>query len=89
MPQFKDTLGWISYRRGNYRAAVLLLEKAAAALPNSALVHYHLAMSYMAVQQPAKASEQLKVALSLTPDSELEKKIHEALNSLPTNTKVN
>jgi cellulose synthase operon protein C len=89
VPQFKDTLGWIMYRKGDFRAAVLLLEKAAAALPNVAVVHYHLAMSYMALQQPAKASEQFKVTLSLAPDSELQQKTHEALNSLPTNTKVN
>jgi cellulose synthase operon protein C len=89
VPQFKDTLGWINYRRGNYSTSVLLLEKAAAALPNEALVHYHLAMGYLAVQQPAKASDQLKLASSLAVDSELQQKIHQALNSLPSNTKVN
>ena len=81
VPQFKDTIGWVSYRRGDYVAAVLLLETAAAALPNLALVHYHLAMSYIAIRQSAKASEQLKAALSLAPDSELEGKIREALKN--------
>ena len=81
VPQFKDTVGWVSYRRGDYVAAVLLLETAAAALPNLALVHYHLAMSYIAIRQYAKASEQLKAALSLAPDSELEGKIREALKN--------
>ena len=45
------------------------LEKAATALPDMAMVHYHLAMSYIAAGQTAKASEQLKTALSLGPDS--------------------
>ena len=49
-----------------------------------ALVHYHLAMSYIAIRQATKASEQLKAALSLAPDSELEEKIREALKNLPT-----
>ena len=82
VPQFKDTVGWIRYRRGDYVMAVSLLEKAAVALPNIALIHYHLAMSYLAIRQTAKASEQLKTALSLTPDSELEEKIQEALKNL-------
>lgn len=84
VPQFKDTVGWVRYRRGDYVAAVSLLEKAAEALPNIALIHYHLAMSYIAINQDAKASKQLKTALSLTPDSELEEKIQTALRDLPS-----
>ena len=37
IPQFKDTLGWISYRREDYVNAVSLLEKAVAALPDVTL----------------------------------------------------
>ena len=84
VPQFKDTVGWVSYRRGDYVNAVSLLENAAAALPNIALVHYHLGMSYIAIIQNAKASKQLKAALSLAPDSELEEKIQDALKNCPT-----
>ena len=84
VPQFKDTLGWISYRRNDYRTAVSLLEEAAAARPNVALVHYHLAMSYMAARQSKEASEQLKAALALSPDGELEEKIEGALKKLGT-----
>ena len=82
IPQFKDTIGWISYRRDDYVNAVPLLEKAVAALPHIALVHYHLAMSYIAIRQTAKASEELRTALSLAPDAELEAKIQEALRNL-------
>ena len=82
VPQFKDTLGWISYRRDDYVNAVSLLEKAVTALPNMALVRYHLAMSYIAIGQTAKASEQLTTALSLGPDSVLDGKIQEALRKL-------
>ena len=82
IPQFKDTLGWISYRRDDYVNAVPLLEKAVAALPHIALVHYHLAMSYIAIRHTAKASEELRTALSLAPDAALEAKIQEALRSL-------
>ena len=77
--QFKDTLGWASYRQGDYRNAVLLCEEAAAALPDQAVVRYHLGMSFIAVGQPAKASEQLKKALELAPNKRLADDIRSAL----------
>jgi len=75
VPNFKDTLGWIDYLRGDYKSATGLLEEAAAALPNRAIVRYHLGMSYIATGQVAKASEQFKKALALAPDSALQEKI--------------
>ena len=68
-PQFKDTLGWIHYRRGEYRAAVSLLEEAVAALPNVIAVRYHLGLAYLAIDERAKAAEHLKKALDLGPKS--------------------
>jgi cellulose synthase operon protein C len=79
IPQFKDTLGWVSYRRGDYRTAVSLFEEAAAALPDQAPVRYHLGMGYISTGQLAKASEQLKKALDLAPNSELAEEIRTAL----------
>ena len=79
VPQFKDTLGWANYRQGDFRNAVSLGEAAAAALPDQAVVRYHLGMSLIAVGQPAKASEQLKKALELAPDHKLAEDIRSAL----------
>jgi tetratricopeptide (TPR) repeat protein len=79
VPQFKDTLGWVTYLHGDYTAAVPLLEEAARAISNGALVHYHLGMSYIAVGDMVKASEQLKLALSQTSESDLRSKIEAAL----------
>jgi tetratricopeptide (TPR) repeat protein len=84
VPQFKDTLGWVNYREGDYKDAVPLLEDAAAAMPNLALVHYHLGMSYIAISLPAKAAEQFKMALGQTPDPELSEKIRAALTKIST-----
>ena len=82
IPQFKDTLGWVAYQRGDYTAAISLLEGAAAQLPNVPLVHYHLGMSYLATGQDAKASEQFNKARELAPnDAELKMKIDAALKS--------
>jgi tetratricopeptide (TPR) repeat protein len=79
IPQFKDTLGWASYRHGDYRTAVALSEEASAALPGQAAVRYHLGMGYIATDQLAKASEQLKMALELAPNSEMAEEIRTAL----------
>lgn len=79
IPQFKDTLGWASYHQGDYRTAVSLSEEAVAALPDQSAVHYHLGLSYIAISQPAKASEQLKKALELAPNNKSAEKIRTEL----------
>jgi len=84
VPQFKDTLGWVDYRRGDFKAAVPLLEEAAAALPNLASVHYHLGMGYVAMGQDAKASEELTTALAKAPNRELEETIKAELKKIAT-----
>ncbi len=80
LPQFKDTLGWIYYREGDYKSAVQLLESASGAMPNLALVHYHLGMSYLAAGDAQKANEQFKLALKVVPsqDRDLQEKIRAA-----------
>ena len=84
VPQFKDTLGWVSYQRQDYRAALPLLEDAVKALPNLAMVRYHLGMTYLATGQDEKASEQFNKARKLAPnDADLGAKIDAALKSRP------
>jgi len=83
IPQFKDTLGWVAYRRNDYNTAIPLLEGAGAELPNNPLVLYHLGMSYSATGQDAKAAEQFKKARELVPnDAELKLKIDAANKNL-------
>jgi tetratricopeptide (TPR) repeat protein len=65
LPQFKDTVGWLAYLRGDVREAVRLLEEAANALPSDAQVRYHLGMSYLKAGSLDKAHEQLKKASEL------------------------
>jgi cellulose synthase operon protein C len=79
VPQFKDTLGWMSYHQGDYRTAVSLTEEAVTAMPDQAAVRYHLGMSYISTNQLEKASEQLKKALDLAPNEELAEEIRTAL----------
>ena len=84
LPQFKDTLGWVNYREGDYKTALPLLEAAAEGLPKLPLVRYHLGMTYAAVGQTGKAAEQFKMALSQTPDHGLEEKLRTALTKTST-----
>lgn len=84
VPQFKDTLGWVSYRTGHFRTAVPPLEEAAAALPDQAIVHYHLGMTYAALGQAAKASIELNLALTKVPSPELGQIITAELNKIRT-----
>ena len=84
VPQFKDTLGWISYRSGDFKAAIPILEEAAAAMPNLALVHYHLGMSYKAAGQDAKAAEEFNTALTKSPSNELAEAIRAQLKKTAT-----
>jgi tetratricopeptide (TPR) repeat protein len=82
VPQFKDTLGWVSYREGDYKNAVSLSEEAVTDLPNVAIVRYHLGMSYVAAGQPDKGIEQLRKALDLAPPEDLANQIHAALRKV-------
>jgi tetratricopeptide (TPR) repeat protein len=83
VPQFKDTLGWVHHQRGEHRIAVSLLEEAVAELPNLALTRYHLGLSYDAIGDSTRATEQLKKALDLASnDRELSEMIRAALKRL-------
>ena len=88
IPQFKDTLGWVAYLRGDYASAISLLEDAAAKMPNISLVQYHLGMSYLAVGKSENASERFKKAIELAPnDVALKAKIDAALKGRSEKTK--
>ena len=65
IPHFKDTLGWIAYRRGEYQEALSQLKDAVAQLPNQPLIKYHLAMTYVALKQSDNALEQFNAAKAL------------------------
>ncbi len=84
VPHFKDTLGWIHYKLGEYELATPLLEDAVKQLPNFALLRYHLGMSYYAEENKTRALEELTKAMELTnskPTPE-RKDLEKALKSL-------
>jgi Flp pilus assembly protein TadD len=84
VPEFRDTLGWVSYRQGDLKAAVPLLQEAAAALPDVGLVHYHLGMAYAGSGQEAMASRELRTALTKRSSAEVVQAIKDALAKIET-----
>jgi tetratricopeptide (TPR) repeat protein len=65
VPQFKDTLGWASYRVGKADEAVTLIDGVAKQMPDLPVFRYHLGMSYLAANNKAAAKAELEKALSL------------------------
>ena len=70
-PAFQDTYGWIASRRGEYDEALPYLEAAAEGLPEDPLVHYHLGMTYLALDRAEEARAALTRALEIAGDSDL------------------
>ena len=44
-PAILNTRGWVSYKSGEYREALPLLQQAVDKVPNSPVMHYHLGMA--------------------------------------------
>lgn len=66
VPHFKDTLGWIHYKLGEYELATPLFEDAVEKLPNFALLRFHLGMSYKGENNTKRAIEELSKAVELS-----------------------
>lgn len=62
-PAYLDTMGWIAYKAGDPNKAVALLEKAAAQLPATPMVQYHLGMAYLGAGNEVQARESLARSL--------------------------
>jgi tetratricopeptide (TPR) repeat protein len=65
IPQFRDTYGWIAFRRGDLSEAGPYLESAAQALGEDALVQFHYGMFLAADGQIQAAIDQLEHALEI------------------------
>jgi len=66
-PAFRDTLGWVLYRKGQYAQAIQHLE-IAGARPDNVVWKYHLAMAYAKDGDVARSRATLEAALKLNPN---------------------
>jgi tetratricopeptide (TPR) repeat protein len=64
-PNYLDTVGWVSYRRGDVDAAISVLERAVARAPESPVIRYHLGKAYHVKGDAAQARANLERALQL------------------------
>ncbi len=81
-PYFLDSLGWGYYKTGNYRKALLFLQKAIKNMKNhkdDAVIRIHIAKTYMKLNKKGMAINILKETLRLHPDN---KEAARLLNSL-------
>jgi tetratricopeptide (TPR) repeat protein len=65
IPQFKDTLGWATYKVGKAEEAAQLIEGASKQLPELPVFRYHLGMSYLAMNKKDAARKEFERALAL------------------------
>ena len=69
-PQVNDTLGWIYYQNGKYTLAAKALELSIQKDKSDPTVFYHLGMTYLKLDEAAKARQALEKALAMNPNFE-------------------
>jgi len=79
---FLDTIGWVEFKRKNFKNAVFYLEKATSILPNSAEVLDHLGDCYFKLGRKKEAIYQWKRALKYEEDKIIIKKISQKIREI-------
>jgi len=67
-PNVADTLGWILFKKGDYRNALSLLQESAAKLPAAPAIQFHLGMAHYMLGDEVQARTALKNAADATED---------------------
>jgi len=81
-PASADTLGWVLYKRGEYAAALPLLQESAAKLPDEPEVRYHLGMTYYLLDDEENARKALGFAAAAPADFSGKSEAEECLTLL-------
>ena len=76
---FLDTLGWVEYKRNNFKSAVYFLEKSVSILPRSAEVINHLGDCYFMLNRRKEAVFEWNKALKYETDQNIIKEIKEKI----------
>jgi tetratricopeptide (TPR) repeat protein len=67
-PNLADTLGWISFKKGDYSGALRLLQESAAKMAGQPEIEYHLGMAHYMLGQEAPARIALQKAADASAD---------------------
>jgi predicted Zn-dependent protease len=81
---FLDTVGWVRFKRREYKDAVVVLERAADRSPDSKVIRYHLGMAELRTGEREHARTNLESALSGAADFAGSEEARSALASLRT-----
>jgi Flp pilus assembly protein TadD len=82
-PAYINTYGWVRYKQGQLDEAITYLRRAALAVPDNALMHYHLAMALIANGDSEQARAELQKALGSKQPFPGRDAAEKALQSLP------
>jgi len=82
-PAYLNTYGWVRYRQRQFDEAITYLRRAATEMPDSGLMHYHLAMALIANGQSDQARAELQKALGSKQPFPGREAAEQALQSLP------
>jgi len=82
-PAYLNTYGWVRYKQGQLDEAITYLRRAALAVPDNALMHYHLAMALIANGDSEQARAELQKALGSKQPFPARDAAEKALQSLP------
>jgi tetratricopeptide (TPR) repeat protein len=83
---FLDSLGWIKYKRGQFREALDLLLSAADKAGDDAVIWEHIGDTYMRLNEPRKAQEAYQKSLAIDP---LSKSVDDKARKLETRESPN
>jgi tetratricopeptide (TPR) repeat protein len=81
-PVFFDTIGWVSYKLGDYDDAINHITKAVEKAPNINIFNYHLGMAYKMSGDKQNAKTYLEKSLSDNNNFKEKKQAEAALNNL-------
>ncbi|MBW2652719.1 MAG: tetratricopeptide repeat protein, partial [Deltaproteobacteria bacterium] len=77
-----DSMGWLYFKKGNYKKAIKHLEKAAKYASEDSIIREHLGDAYLKNNLNDKALEMYERALELEPEKdELKEKIKDLRNN--------
>jgi tetratricopeptide (TPR) repeat protein len=81
-PAVLDTLGWIYYKKGLYRSAIVELEQSHEKIQTNPVILYHLGMAYLKNDQKKEAKAALEKALELNKEFPGYKQAQQALANM-------
>ena len=78
----RDSLGWVYFRKGDYKAALAELLRAFQMLSDDPTIAEHIGDVYTALQQQDKAIDYFKKSLSLEKKDDKKKQLEQKIKSL-------